>query len=318
LARICEYFVMTLVVRVGCLLVTLGLVLLEGPRGLAQDLEPRAYSASPVGTRFAGVGFGRSSGDITFDPSIPITDVNATFYTPVLGLGTTFDLFGRQALITAGLPYAWGNVSGNVGEQRGSVYRSGLTDIRTRLSVNLRGNPAQTPAEFARRQHRDFIIGTSVTVIAPSGQYGNTKLINIGGNRWAFKPEVGFSWPVKKLDLDLYGAVWLYTANASFYPGQAYRTQSPLAALQAHVSYTVRRGLWFAFDSTWYGGGSTTTSGGAPTERQANTRLGVTASLPLTKQQSVKLTYSSGVSGTIGSSFNTVSAGWQYVWFRHR
>jgi hypothetical protein len=27
----------------------------------------------------------------------------------------------------------------------------------------------------------------------------------------------------------------------------------PLTALQAHVSYTIRRGLWAAFDSTWYG-----------------------------------------------------------------
>ena len=301
---------------VARLLTALGAVSLLSAGAMAQDLEPRAYSASPVGTRFVGVGFGRSSGDITFDPSVPVTDVNATFYSPALGLGTTFGLFGRQALVTAAVPYAWGNVSGNVGEQRASVYRSGLTDIRTRLSVNLRGNPAQTPAEFARRQHRSFIVGTSLTVVAPSGQYGNTKLINIGANRWAFKPEVGVSWPVKKLDLDLYAAVWLYTANASFYPGTADRTQAPLTALQAHVSYTVRRGLWVAFDSTWYGGGSTRTNGGDPTERQSNTRIGTTLSLPVGRQQSVKIAYSSGVSGTIGASFSTISGGWQYVWFK--
>ncbi|WP_051979071.1 transporter [Edaphobacter aggregans] len=301
---------------VARLLTALGAVCLLSAGATAQDLEPRAYSASPVGTRFAGVGFGRSSGDITFDPTVPLTDVNATFYSPALGLGTTFGLFGRQALLATVVPYGWGNVTGNVGDQRGSVHRSGLMDIRTRLSVNLRGNPAMTPAEFAKRQHRSFIIGTSVSVLAPSGQYDNTKLINIGANRWAFKPEVGVSWPVKKLDLDLYAAVWLYTPNASFYPGTADRTQSALTALQAHVSYTVRRGLWAAFDATWYGGGSTRTNGGSPTERQANTRLGATLSIPVAKQQSVKIAYSSGVSGTIGASFSTISGGWQYVWFK--
>ena len=285
---------------------------------LAQDLEPRAYSASPIGTNFVLAGFGRSSGDITFDPAVPITNVNGTFYTPVLGLGHTFGLFGRQALATAALPYAWGDLSGDVGEQRASVHRSGLADARARLSVNLRGNPAQTPQEFARRKHQDFIIGTSLSVIAPSGQYDNTKLVNIGANRWAFKPEVGFSLPVKKVDLDLYAAVWLYTANASFYTGTVDRTQSPLTALQAHVSYTVRRGLWVAVDSTWYGGGSTRNNGGPPSERQENSRLGATLSLPVGKQQSLKISYSSGVSGTIGSKFTTISGGWQYVWFdRH-
>jgi len=300
------------------LLLVVGIAALSSVGAAAQDLEPRAYSPSPIGTNFVGFGFGRSSGDITFDPAVPLTDVKGTFYTPALGLGRTFALFGRQALATAALPYAWGDVSGNVGEQRASVHRSGLGDVRARLAVNLRGNPAQTVEEFARRKHRDFIIATSLSVVAPSGQYDNTKLVNLGANRWAFKPEVGVSWPVKKVDLDLYAAGWFYTANASFYPGTADRTQSPLAALQAHVSYTVRRGLWFAVDSTWYGGGVTRSNGGVPTERQNNSRLGGTLSLPLTGHQSVKITYSSGVSGTIGAKFTTISAGWQYVWFdRH-
>lgn len=293
----------------------MGLMAMSATCSLGQDLEPRAYSASPIGTNFVGVGFGRSGGDITFDPTIPLTNVKGTFYSPVLGVGRTFGIFGRQGLFTAALPYAWGDVSGNVGEQSASVHRSGMPDVKARFAVNLRGNPAQTVQEFSRRTHRNFIIGTSLGVMAPSGQYDNTKLINLGTNRWAFKPELGVSWPVKKLDLDLYGSVLFYTANASFYPGQSDRTQSPLGAIQAHVSYTVRRGLWVAVDSTWYAGGSTRTNGGQPTERQQNSRLGGTLSLPMGKQQSFKFAYSSGVSGTIGSKFTTISGGWQYVWF---
>lgn len=282
----------------------------------AQDLEPRAYSPSPVGTSFIGIGLGRSSGDIAFDPTLPITNASATLYSPVLGVGHTFGVFSKQALLTAALPYAWGNVSGEVGEQRGQIYRSGLADIKARFSINLRGSPAMTAAEFARRPHRRLILGTSLTLTAPAGQYDNAKLINLGTNRWSFKPEFGISYPLKKVDLDLYAGIWFFTQNNSFYPGSSSRSQSRLTAIQAHVSYTFRPRLWAAVDATWYGGGASTINAGTPSERQDNSRLGGTLSFPLAKGHSFKLSYSSGVSGNIGSKFNTVAGGWQYVWFR--
>ena len=283
-----------------------------------QDLEPRSYSASPVGTSFAGVGFGRSSGDISFDPTVPITNASATLYSPALGLGQTFGVLGRQALLTVSLPYAWGNASGDVGNGEQSIYRSGLGDVKARFSINLRGSPALTPREFAKRTHRSFIVGTSLTFTAPTGQYSGEKLINLGTNRWSFKPEVGVSYPVKKLDLDLYAGAWFFMENGNFYPGQVTRSQDPLTAIQAHASYTVRRSLWMAFDATWYGGGAGSVGNGPPTLRQSNSRAGGTVSLPLAKGQSIKFAYSSGVTGNVGAKFTTIGVGWQYVWFNRR
>jgi len=304
---------------VGALLAVSGLISAQARRATAQDLEPRAYSPSPVGTSFAGIAFSRSSGDISFDPTVPITNAEATLYSPALGLGHTFGVFGRQALITVGLPYAWGNASGDVGSQQQEVYRSGLADVHTRTSINLLGSPAMNVAEFSKRSPRRLIVGVSLATTSPSGQYGNTKLINIGTNRWSFKPEIGFSHPIKKVDLDLYIGVWFFTENKSYYPGQAFRSQAPLTATQGHISYTVRRGLWIAFDSTWYGGGAVTVNGGVPTEREGDTRLGGTISLPIAKGQSFKLAYSSGVTGNVGAKFTTITGGWQYVWFdRHK
>ena len=172
--------------------------------------------------------------------------------------------------------------------------------------------------EFVRRPRRNFIIGTSLTTTLPTGQYDNTKLINIGTNRWSFKPEIGVSYPLKKVDLDFYAGAWFFTDNRSFYTGLSTRSQRPLTALQAHASYMVRRGLWVAVDSTWYGGGAVTVDNGTPSERQSNSRLGATASFPLAKRQSFKIAYSSGVSGRIGSKFTTIAGGWQYVWFDRR
>ena len=280
----------------------------------AQDLEPRAYSPSPVGTSFVGFSFVRSSGDISFDPTIPITNAHAGLNASAMGVGQTIGLLGRQAMITAGLPYVWGNVTGDVGDVSGSIYRSGTADLKTRFSVNLLGVPAMTPREFAQRNNRKFIVAASLSMAWPTGQYGSTKLINLGTNRWSFKPEIGISYPVKKLDLDLYYATTFFTTNESFYTGQSVRAQDSLMAIQGHVSYTVKPRLWVAVDSTWYGGGATKVNGGAPTGRQGNTRLGATASVPLWKGQSLKVTYSSGVSGNIGQKFNQLGVGWQYVW----
>ena len=299
-------------------LVVLGVGLSLAVTAGAQDLEPRAYSPSPVGTSFAGLAFGRSSGDISFDPTVPIVDAQATLYSVGLGLGQTFGVVGRQAMFTAVLPYAWGTGTGEVGNGQQSVHRSGLADVKARFSLNLLGIPAMTPREFAKRPHSKWIVATSLAMTAPAGQYANTKLINLGTNRWSFKPEIGVSYAVKKLDLDFYAGAWFFTENRSFYTGESVKTQAPLTTFQAHLSYTVRRGLWAAFDSTWYGGGAVTVNGGTPTDREGNSRLGATVSLPIGKWQSVKIAYSSGVSGRIGANFNTVSAGWQYVFLDRR
>jgi Putative MetA-pathway of phenol degradation len=294
------------------------LIILATAYSFTQELEPRAYSPSPVGTTFVVVSYGRSSGDVSLDPSIPITNVHAGLNSGGLGLGQTFALFGRQALVTVGLPYAWGKVTGQVGEQSGFITRSGLADIKTRFSVNLYGTPALTPKEFAALRRRSPIVAASLTVTSPSGQYDPTKLINLGTNRWAFKPEIGVSYPVKKFDLDFYFGAWLFTDNPHFYPGDTSRSEDVLSSAQAHVSYTFRRNLWCAFDSTWYGGGATRIDNGPASERQNNSRLGATVSLPFMNRQSLKIAYSSGVTAEIGSSFTTVSVSWQYIWFdRH-
>jgi hypothetical protein len=92
-------------------------ILLVGTRSLAQDLEPRVYAASPVGTTFVGIGFGRSSGDVTFDPTIPITNVHAALYASALAISHTFPLLTRQTLLSMALPYVWGNVTGDERKQ---------------------------------------------------------------------------------------------------------------------------------------------------------------------------------------------------------
>lgn len=253
---------------------TLILVLAVAFSAAAQELEPRAYSPSPVGTTFLLAGFGRSSGDVAFDPTIPITNASATLYFPTLAIGQTFGLFGRQALITAALPYVWGNASGDVGELQRDITRSGLADAGLRFSLNLHGSPAMTPKEFAKVPHRNPIVAVSLAITAPSGQYDKTRLVNIGTNRWSFKPEIGLSYPVRKFYIDFYAAGRFFTQNTNFFPGDSTRSQAPFILLQANLTCAIRPRLWLALGSIWYSGGAVSINGGPPLNRQANSRLG--------------------------------------------
>jgi hypothetical protein len=279
----------------------------------AQDLEPRAYSASPVGLRFLVVAFNRSHGGVVVDPSLPVEDVEATVRAGALGMGATFALFGKTALLVGVMPYALADASGRVGETAQNISRSGLADPRIKLSVNLLGGRAMRPQEFVRSRSAT-IAGVSLSVVPPVGQYYPTKLINLGANRWSFKPEVGISRAIQKWTVEGYSGVWLFTANDSFYAGESRRTQQPVLALQGHASYTMRPQLWVAFDATWYTGGSTSIDGAEKADLQRNSRVGTTLSLPVTSRQSVKISYSTGATTRIGGDFNTVGVAWQFSW----
>jgi Putative MetA-pathway of phenol degradation len=278
----------------------------------AQQLEPRAYSPSPVGVNFIGLGTLYSSGGIVTDPSLPIENIDAEVPSIVPFYGRTFGLFGRLANVTFTTPYAWATVQGDVSDVSRSVDRSGLLDPQLRFAVNLIGGPALTPQEF-RSHEPQTTLGASLTVVAPFGQYDSAKLINLGTNRWAFKPELGLSQPFGKWTFEVYASVWLFQTNDDFFGGQE-REQHPLESYQAHVVYAFRPNLWASADYTYYAGGSTTVNGQPNNDRQGNTRAGLTLAVPMPRNQSMKFNWTQGVSTRIGSSFETIGVAWQWLW----
>jgi hypothetical protein len=289
-------------------------VLLAGGSTAAQELEPRAYSPSPSGTTFVVVTATRSTGGVFTDPSAPLTDVEADVGTIGLGLGHSFALLGRSALILGLLPITWGEASGSIGESRRETSRRGLADPRLKLSLILSGSRPMTPREFALRRRRP-ILGASVTLVPPIGQYDETKLVNLGSNRWSFKPEVGLSVPAGAWTFDTYAGVWLFTDNESYYPGHSRRHQDPIVAVQGHVSYTIGRRAWVAVNATWYRGGQSSVDGVPIASPYRNTRYGATWAMPMGARQSLKVAYSDGAATRIGADFRTISGAWQLVLF---
>jgi hypothetical protein len=278
----------------------------------AQEIEPRAYSPSPTGVNFLVAVAGHSEGGVLTDPSLPVTDIEAQIDALALGFGRTFSIAGRSANFAMAVPLLQLDASGNIGEDRTSVSREGVGDTKLRLAVNLIGGPAMTPREFAQREPRTTL-GFSLSVNVPTGEYDETKLVNLGTNRWAAKTELGLTHPVGKWLLEAYAGAWWFGDNEEFYGGQL-REQDPLTSIQAHVSYTVKPQLWIALNTTYYVGGQTTVGDVEKDDRQANSRAGVTVSMPVGKQYSLKFSVSRGATTRIGSNFTHFGVGFQYAW----
>ena len=280
--------------------------------GYAQDLEPRAYTNLPVGLNFFVAGYAYAAGGVLFDPAVPLDNANIKIHGSVLAYARSIKIGGMSGKVDMILPYAW--LSGTADFQGQEVSRqvSGFGDPRIRMSVNFLGAPATSMAEYKNYEQK-LIIGASLQVYLPMSQYDPDRLVNIGTNRFAFKPELGISRKYGRLILELASGISFYTVNHDFYQNQT-RFQKPISYIQGHIVYTFKKGIWVAVDGTYYWGGRTTVNGVEGNDLQENTRLGLTFALPINIHNSLKLYFSTGTSTRTGSDFDAVGFAWQYRW----
>ena len=277
-----------------------------------QDIEPRAYSNAPIGVNFLIAGYAYTRGGLAFDSSLPITNAHLNTSNAVFAYAAVLDLWGMSAKFDATVPYTW--LSGTADFMGQTVARdvNGFANPAFRLSVNLYGAPALTLKEFADWE-QDLIIGASLRVFAPWSQYDDSKLVNIGTNRWSFKPEVGISKAIGPWTLEGTGGVTIYTDNNDFFGGNKL-SQDPLYSFQGHVIYGFRSGIWASFDATYFTGGRTTLNGVLNNDLQQNWRIGGTLALPIDRQNSIKFYASKGVSARTGNNYDLLGVAWQYRW----
>jgi outer membrane putative beta-barrel porin/alpha-amylase len=278
----------------------------------AQELEPGAYTVSPVGINLLNVGYVFNSGDVTFDPSLPIEDGSATIHSVSIAYGRSVGLAGRSATLLVAVPIVGGHLEGLYLGERAVADRKGLSDMRIRVGVNLYGAPARRIPEFATAPSSKYNIGASVTVIAPIGQYSSQRIVNLGNNRWAFKPEGAIIRNAGAWMFEIYGGVWLFTDNDDYVNGQV-RSQNALASAQFSLRRTFRPGLWASANINYYTGGRTNVGGVFKQDFQANSRAGLTLSVPFTRRNSVRFAVSQGAVTTIGADFLGLSASFQQI-----
>ncbi|HEY7904758.1 MAG TPA: transporter, partial [Casimicrobiaceae bacterium] len=267
---------------------------------------------APVDVNFLIGGYAYTRGGISFDTSLPITDPKLTTSSAVAAYARTLDLWGKSGKFDVIVPYTW--LSGSAMYQGGPVQRevNGFGDPLLRLSVNLYGAPALTLPEF-RTYEQDFIVGASLQVSVPAGQYDDTRIVNLGSHRWFFKPEIGVSKARGPWTLEFQTGVTLFTANDDFYNGNR-RSQEPLYSFQGHAIYNFRSGIWGSADVTYFAGGRSKLNDSLQSDLQQNWRAGATLALPVDVRNSIKLYASKGLSARTGNSFDLVGIAWQYRW----
>jgi hypothetical protein len=282
-------------------------------RAGAQELEPRQYANLPVGMNFLIAGYTVSDGGVLLDPSITFENAELEIDGPVVGYARGISVGGLSAKVDAGISHVCMSGSADFEGQRLSRDKCGSSDAKVRLAVNFIGAPALTATEFAGYR-QNFILGASLQLGVPVGDYTAPDLINIGANRWSAKTEIGFSKALPRhWILEVAASATFYEVNDEF-RGNRRREQDPIYALQLHAVRNIRSGIWIAVDSTHYRGGQTTTDGFEDSNLQSNDRLGLTLSVPINRAQSVKVYWSTGVSTRTGTDFDTIGAAWQYRW----
>jgi hypothetical protein len=291
----------------------LALVVLWSVSATAQELTPRAYWPSPKGTKVAVLGYSHVQGDVLFDPSIPLYGVDSNIRTAILAYLQTFSIGGRTTNILVELPYSWGTTKGTVVDEPARRDLAGFNDLGATLSVNLLGAPTMTPEDFqALRADPHPVLGASLKVLFPTGQYNPNRLVNVGANRWAGKLELGSVLPLKrKWLLELAAGVWFFGDDDQFLPGR--REQEPIYAFQAHLVHRFRPGFWASLDAAYFTGGRQTIGGNELVDVLHNSRIGAMVVVPFKGRHAVKVGYFRGVRTAFGSDFDQFLLSYQVL-----
>jgi hypothetical protein len=289
-------------------LVLLFFALMFGEGGLAQDLEPRAYVNSPIKLAFLGLVLARSTGELSPTESSPLQDAHMTIDT-IVGVGAyTFGLAGKSAKISAAIGRSCYEGEGVFRDEYAEASRCENIDPRFKFTWNFYGAPALELADF-KTWKQGLVIGASLAASAPLGTYNTENLINAGANRWMVRPGLGASWRTGAWQWELMSSVSLFEDNDDYFNGILLE-QEPIYALNADIVYHMGQGRWISLDGTLFYGGETTKNGVRKRDRQDNTRLGVTYSMPVSKRDSIKLFGSVGVTTRIGNKFGSFGIGW--------
>ncbi len=260
---------------------------------------------------FAIAGYAYSSGDVATDSAV-LEDGHVRINAALLAYARSLDVLGCSGKVDVIVPYAWEKGSATFMGQPMDRSVRGHGDPRVRFSLNFYGSPALSLEEYPSWE-QDLIAGASLQIIAPLGQYEQDKLLNVGTNRWTFKPQIGVSKSFAPLIVELSLGAAFYTDNHDFFDGHL-REQDPVYSGQVHLIYAFRSGIWGSVDYTYYRGGKVEIDGEGSDDLQSNHRVGATLAFPVSRHHSVKLFASRGVSVRFGGDYDTIGLAWQVRW----
>ena len=284
----------------------------------AQDVEPRRWGHLPMGSHFVGGAYAYTGGDIAFDPVLLIDDAELDLHTVAMKYVYSFEWFERSARIDLLMGYQEGRWKGLLNGVPASTDRSGLSDTVVRFSMNLIGAPPLDGEGFAEYRANlsgpETIAGVALSVHLPTGNYLEDRLLNLGANRFTFRPHFGVVHNRGKLSLEVTGSAWLYTENDEFYGGNKLE-QDPLYSVQGHMVYTFRPGLWVGGGIAYGAGAESTLNGVKKGDDRSNLAWGVSFGYPINPRLGVKVGYiGMRTQEEVGADLDTLTAAFSFMW----
>jgi hypothetical protein len=294
-----------------CIVILLILFFMYPRASYAQDVEARLYANAPVDMNFIAASYKLSDGEIMINSEI-IEDFKGTINVFAAGYLRVFSLGGMTAKFDVLVPHMWMKASAKLAGEDTSRTWTGFGDPRFRLTLNFIGSPALSPAEFASYT-QNTIIGASLQVIPPLGTYDPARMLNLGSNRWTFKPELALTQAIRKFLIELFASLFLFTDNTDYYGGSKLE-QEHLGVFQVHVIYTFRPRLWISVNGLYTAGGETIVDGTFRQDFQSNSRIGATIAIPIAQQHNIKFVWTSGLTTRIGGDFDNFALAYFFNW----
>jgi len=295
-------------------LICLAIAVIHIPDRLyGQFTDPRTYQNSPVGVNEFELDYSYARANASIDTSIIVAGGQLSLNQGTINYYRYFGFFHRTAWVEASVPLAGlsGSVTGTNIE--GSI--TGIGDSVYKLAMLLRGGPALSVSQFGNYKPTTTV-GVSLAIGAPTGQYSSHRILNLGSDRWAFRPEIGVSHPFgpnQKCVLDGYASVYFFTDNTSYHGAEILR-QDALPGLEAHISYTFSSKIWASLDTRYSFRGDTFINGINQNNSQQEFTIGNELNIALNSQNSLVFEFARALLHQNGTDYTGFTVKYIYSW----
>jgi len=292
-------------------------VLMFLPASHAADLESRLWSHLPMETNFAGMAYAYTTADIVFDPVLLIENAKMKMNTLGGRYIRTFELFNRSARVDLTQAYHSGDWEGLLDGTPASITRDGFSDTFVRVALILYGAPPLRGKDFAgyrSNMKRETIVGVGLAIRLPTGEYMEDKLINLGGNRFAFRPQIGSTNSFGKWTMEATTQVAFYSDNDDFASGKQLE-QAPLSITHGNLIYDFKQGCWASLSAGFDYGGETTIDGVKKNDNKHDIAWALSFAYPINRNIGFKIVYiGSRTQESTGLDTETVSTALAVYW----
>jgi len=288
-------------------------VLSASEQASAQFTDPRNYNNSPIGVNQLELSYAHTHADASIDGSLVITGAELSLNQGIIDYTRYFGLFQRMAWVEAGVPVA--GLSGAINGTGIRTSVTGMGDSSYQVGMLLKGGPALDVAQF-ENYTPTATLGLSLAITAPTGLYHDDKILNLGSNRWSFKPEVALSYPFgpdQKWEFDAYTNAYFYTDNSSYHGRQLLR-QEPLPGVEGHISYTLNERLWTSLDTRYSWRGITSINAIPQNNPQRNFIWGSELNISLNSRNSLVLEFAKALVHQNGPALVGFAVKYDYTW----